>query len=251
MRKLLTALAIVVLSVALSAQEEKPAAPATAAPAAEGPVPDQDVTPDLAKTIVGTPEQPVALIETSMGNFRCVLFKKEAPATVENFIGLANGSKDWTDPDSGAKKHHVPLYPGTQFHRVIPNFMIQGGDPTGTGMGHPGYSFRDEFRDYLTFDRPGRLAMANSGPDTNGSQFFITEVPTPHLDGHHTIFGQCDNIDLVQRIARVPRDPNNDKPLDPVTITKITFEGVKPPPRPTVHHAPASSSPAKPKSTPQ
>jgi len=168
--------------------------------------------------------EPTAVIETSMGNLRCKLFPKEAPKTVANFIGLAEGTKDWTDPATGQVKHGVPLYSGTIFHRVIPNFMIQGGDPLGTGIGDPGYKFEDEIVPSLTFDRPGRLAMANAGPGTNGSQFFITEVPTPHLNGHHTIFGQCDeaSVDLVKKIARVPRDAR-DKPTTPVRVNKIVI----------------------------
>ena len=116
--------------------------------------------------------------------------------------------------------HNKPLYDGTIFHRVIPNFMIQGGDPLGNGSGGPGYDFKDEFTD-LTFDQPGRLAMANSGPHTNGSQFFITEVPTPHLNGKHTIFGQCDNPELVKQITRLPTDPRNDRPFNPPKITHV------------------------------
>ena len=168
---------------------------------------------------------PKAVFETSMGNITCTLFRDKAPKTVDNFIGLATGTKAWTNPVSGAKKTNTPLYDGTIFHRVIPNFMIQGGDPAGNGTGDPGYKFADEFSD-LTFDRPGRLAMANSGPNTNtnGSQFFITEAPTPHLNGKHTIFGQCAPISLVQRIARVPRDPSNDKPFQAVRITKVKIE---------------------------
>ena len=168
--------------------------------------------------------EPTAVIETSMGNLRCKLFPKEAPKTVANFIGLAEGSKDWTDPATGQVKHGVPLYSGTIFHRVIPNFMIQGGDPLGTGTGDPGYRFEDEIVPSLTFDRPGRLAMANAGPGTNGSQFFITEVATPHLNGHHTIFGQCDetSVDLVKKIARVPRNAR-DMPTTPVRVNKIVI----------------------------
>src|SRR5437016_7533008 len=166
--------------------------------------------------------EPVAVFDTTAGKMRCTLFEKETPETVANFIGLATGTKDWKNPASGATKHGVPLYDGTIFHRVIPNFMIQGGDPAGNGSGDPGYKFRDEIVPSLTFDRPGRLAMANSGPNTNGSQFFIPEVPTPHLNGHHTIFGQCDepSIALVKKIARVPRDAN-DRPSKPVRITHI------------------------------
>jgi peptidyl-prolyl cis-trans isomerase A (cyclophilin A) len=168
--------------------------------------------------------EPTAVFDTTMGTLRCKLFPKEAPKTVANFIGLADGTKDWTDPATGQKKHGVPLYSGTIFHRVIPGFMIQGGDPTGTGTGDPGYKFEDEIVPSLTFDRPGRLAMANSGPNTNGSQFFITEVPTPHLNGHHTIFGQCDDasVELVKKIARVPRDAR-DKPTTPVRVNKIVI----------------------------
>jgi len=170
-------------------------------------------------------QEPTAVIETTMGNLRCKLFPKEAPKTVANFIGLADGTKDWTDPATGQKKHGVPLYSGTIFHRVIPNFMIQGGDPLGTGVGDPGYKFEDEIVPSLTFDRPGRLAMANAGPGTNGSQFFITEVATPWLNGHHTIFGQCDeaSVELVKKIARVPKGPA-DKPTTPVRINKIVIE---------------------------
>jgi len=169
--------------------------------------------------------EPTAVFETTMGTLRCKLFSKEAPKTVANFIGLADGTKDWKDPATGQTKHGVPLYSGTIFHRVIPGFMIQGGDPLGSGFGDPGYKFADEIVPSLTFDRPGRLAMANSGPNTNGSQFFITDVPTPHLNGHHTIFGQCDeaSVELVKKIARVPKD-SRDKPLTPVRINKIVIE---------------------------
>ncbi len=169
--------------------------------------------------------EPTAVFDTTMGTLRCKLFAKEAPKTVANFIGLADGTKDWKDPATGQTKHGVPLYSGTIFHRVIPGFMIQGGDPLGSGFGDPGYKFADEIVPSLTFDRPGRLAMANSGPNTNGSQFFITDVPTPHLNGRHTIFGQCDeaSVELVKKIARVPKGAG-DKPLTPVRINKIVIE---------------------------
>ncbi len=164
--------------------------------------------------------QPRAVIETSMGTINCTLFPNKAPQGVTNFIGLATGSKPWVDPRNSAKREGVPLYDGVIFHRVIPNFMIQGGDPTGTGMGDPGYRFQNETSPDLTFDRPGRLAYANAGPNTNGSQFFITEVPYPSLNGNYTIFGQCDNAEVVQKIARVPRDAR-DKPVTPVVIKHI------------------------------
>ena len=170
--------------------------------------------------------EPTAIFDTTAGKLTCKLFEKQAPETVANFIGLATGTKDWKNPVSGANKHGVPLYDGTIFHRVIPNFMIQGGDPAGNGSGDPGYKFRDETVPTLTFDRPGRLAMANSGPNTNGSQFFITEVPTPHLNGRHTIFGQCDDasVELVKKIARMAADPNDNRPFRPVKINHITIE---------------------------
>ena len=166
-------------------------------------------------------QEPTAVIETTEGNITCTLFPDKAPLTVANFIGLATGTKDWKDPKTGKMMHGVPLYNGTIFHRVIPNFMIQGGDPAGNGSGDPGYSFKDEFSPDLTFDQPGRLAMANSGPNTNGSQFFITEVPTPHLNSHHTIFGQCQDIDVIKKIARLATDPRNDRPYDPPKIIRI------------------------------
>ena len=173
-----------------------------------------------------------AIFETTAGKLTCKHFGNQTPKTVANFVGLAEGTKEWTNPASHAKKHGVSLYEGTIFHRVIPNFMIQGGDPLGNGAGDPGYSFEDEFVPELRFDRPGRLAMANSGPNTNGSQFFITEVPTPHLTGRHTIFGQCDaaSIALVRKIARMPRDERTDRPFKPVKIVKITIlrEAAKP-----------------------
>lgn len=189
---------------------------------------DSTTTKPAAKPPVRTPAaaasaEPTAIIHTTAGDLHCTLFEKQTPETVKNFIGLSDGTKDWKNPVSGASKKGVPLYDGTIFHRVIPDFMIQGGDPAGNGSGDPGYKFKDEIVSSLTFDRPGRLAMANSGPGTNGSQFFITEVPTPHLNGHHTIFGQCDAaaVALVKQIARMASDPNNNRPFHPVKITHI------------------------------
>jgi peptidyl-prolyl cis-trans isomerase A (cyclophilin A) len=169
---------------------------------------------------------PTAVIDTTAGKLTCTLFQDKAPIGVANFIGLATGTKDWTSPITHQKKHGVPLYDGTIFHRVIPDFMIQGGDPTGTGMGDPGYAFKNETSNDLKFDRPGRLAYANSGPDTNGSQFFITEIAYPSLNGGYTIFGQCDeaSVTLVKQIARMGRD-SNDKPYKPVKINHITITG--------------------------
>jgi len=171
---------------------------------------------------------PQAIIHTSMGDIHCTLLPDKAPIGVKNFIGLANGTKDWTDPKTGAKKHGVPLYDGTIFHRVIPEFMIQGGDPLGNGQGDPGYKFKNETSSDLGFDRGGRLAYANSGPDTNGSQFFVTEVPYPSLNGGYTIFGQCQEVALVAKITRVPRShaySTEDRPLTNVTIKHIEIVG--------------------------
>jgi peptidyl-prolyl cis-trans isomerase A (cyclophilin A) len=190
------------------------------------------------------PSKPTAIIHTTAGDMTCTLFPEIAPIGVANFIGLANGTRDWKNPVSGATKHGVPLYDGTIFHRVIPEFMIQGGDPAGNGQGDPGYEFKNEVSSDLLFDQPGRLAYANSGPDTNGSQFFITEVATPHLNGHYTIFGQCDEktVELVKQIARMARDPQNDKPFRPVKITHITIlhaGAMIRPSHPTVKKTPA------------
>jgi len=171
---------------------------------------------------------PSAVIDTTAGKLTCTLFPDKAPIGVANFTGLADGSKDWTSPITHAKKHGVPLYDGTIFHRVIPNFMIQGGDPMGTGTGDPGYQFKNETSPDLKFDRPGRMAYANAGPGTNGSQFFITEVAYASLNGGYTIFGQCDeaSVTLVKQIARMGRD-SNDRPYKPVKINHITVSGGK------------------------
>ncbi len=166
-----------------------------------------------------------AIFNTNQGKITVQLFEKESPKTVANFVGLADGSKEWTDPKSN-QKQKKPFYDGIIFHRVIPGFMIQSGDPMGTGIGGPGYQFEDEFSD-LKFDRPGRLAMANSGPNTNGSQFFITEGATTHLNNKHTIFGQVyEGQDIVQKIARVPRD-RRDRPDTTVVIETLEIRRVK------------------------
>jgi len=181
---------------------------------------------------------PTAIIDTTAGKLTCTLFPDKAPIGVANFIGLANGTKDWTSPATGRKMHGVPLYNGTIFHRVIPDFMIQGGDPLGSGTGDPGYKFKNETSPDLSFDRPGRLAYANAGPDTNGSQFFITEAAVPSLDGKYTLFGQCDapSVELVKKIARMPRN-GNDRPDNPPKINKITIVAAGATTS-VVHHAP-------------
>jgi peptidyl-prolyl cis-trans isomerase A (cyclophilin A) len=157
---------------------------------------------------------------TSEGNFSVRLFDQEAPQTVANFIGLAEGTKEWTDPRT-SQKVKVPYYDGVIFHRVIDGFMIQGGDPLGQGIGGPGYNFADEFHPKLRHDKPGVLSMANRGPNTNGGQFFITLAPTPHLDDRHTVFGEVsDGMDVVRRIGSTPTG-ERDRPVKDVTIQTI------------------------------
>jgi peptidyl-prolyl cis-trans isomerase A (cyclophilin A) len=170
------------------------------------------------------PNGPHVIFDTSMGRISCQFYEKQAPKTVANFIALAEGTKDWIDPTTHKKMHNKRLYDGTIFHRVIPEFMIQGGDPTGTGMGDPGYTFEDEFDPNLNFDQPGRLAMANNGPNTDGSQFFITEKGYDSLNQHYTLFGQCDDesVEIVKAIARVERN-SDDKPLTDVVLKKVTI----------------------------
>ena len=166
-----------------------------------------------------------AQFDTSEGPFTIRLFEKEAPKTVANFVGLAEGTKEWRDPQSGEKKN-APFYNGVAFHRVIDGFMIQGGDRLGTGTGGPGYKFEDEFHASLRHSRAGILSMANAGPNTNGSQFFITLGPTPHLDNRHTVFGEVvDGMDVVKRIGSVPTG-RNDRPVKPVVINQITIKRV-------------------------
>jgi peptidyl-prolyl cis-trans isomerase A (cyclophilin A) len=167
-----------------------------------------------------------AVFHTSEGDFVCKLFEKEAPKTVQNFVELAQGTKEWKHPSSG-KKVKEPLYDNTIFHRVIPNFMVQAGDPQGTGYGGPGYQFEDETSGSPHhFDSPGKLAMANSGPNTNGSQFFVTVAATAWLTGKHTIFGEVvQGQDVVEKIVNVPRN-RQDKPNKDVVLKHVEIERV-------------------------
>ena len=164
-----------------------------------------------------------ATLRTNQGTVQVRLFPDQAPKTVQNFVELAEGSREWTDPET-RQRTEARLYDGTIFHRVIPRFMIQGGDPLGTGTGGPGYKFADEIHPDLRFDRPYLLAMANAGPGTNGSQFFITVVPTPHLNGKHTIFGEVvDGREVVDRISQTQTD-RNDRPVQDVVLESVSIE---------------------------
>jgi peptidyl-prolyl cis-trans isomerase A (cyclophilin A) len=164
-----------------------------------------------------------ATLQTSQGTVIVRLFPDHAPKTVRNFVELAEGARQWTDPRTG-RDTTAKLYDGTVFHRVIPDFMIQGGDPLGSGRGGPGYKFADEIHPDLVFDRPHLLAMANAGPGTNGSQFFITVVPTPWLNGKHTIFGEViEGADVVDRISRV-KTGSQDRPVEDVTVESVTVD---------------------------
>src|SRR5262245_26208546 len=227
---------------------------------------------------------PQAILHTTVGDMKCELFPEKAPKAVDNFIGLATGKRDWTNPGTAQKVHGKPLYDGVIFHRVIPGFMVQSGDPAGTGMGSPGYKFEDELNADLLFDRPGRLAMANSGPNTNGSQFFITEVAysslNPCLDeggclrgsrmvpknSGYTLFGQCDaaSVELVKKIAAGPCQGGatcngyNSKPQNPVKINHIEILNAPGTSKPAaakpsaVKPAPGkATAPPKPSPTPQ
>jgi peptidyl-prolyl cis-trans isomerase A (cyclophilin A) len=204
-------------------------AQSSAAALPDAPSATAQVPPDAA------PTGPTVVFDTTMGRLTCKLFSKEAPLTTANFIGLATGTKAWTDPTTQEKVTGKPFYDGTTFHRVIPGFMIQGGDRLGTGAGDAGFYFDNEISPALRFDVPGRLAMANAGPNTNGSQFFITEEAHPELNGTYNIFGQCDahSVLMVASIARVERNAE-DRPVVPVIINKVSIvnDGAAMPPVP-------------------
>jgi peptidyl-prolyl cis-trans isomerase A (cyclophilin A) len=164
-----------------------------------------------------------AKVVTTEGNFTIRLFDQEAPRTVENFVGLAEGTKQWSDPRTNQKVQQ-PYYNGTIFHRVISGFMIQGGDPLGQGIGGPGYNFADEFHPKLRHNKAGILSMANRGPNTNGGQFFITLAPTPHLDDRHAVFGEVvDGMDVISKIGKTPTG-DRDRPVKDIVIQTVTIE---------------------------
>ena len=208
---------------ALSAAAQTTTPPTPTAPSAPSQLPDSPGA-TTAPPVAITPTGPTIVFDTSMGRLTCKLFEKEAPIATANFVGLAEGTKEWTDPVTMQKVKGKSFYNGTTFHRVIPSFMIQGGDRKGDGSGDAGFYFPNETAPGLNFDVAGRLAMANAGPDTNGTQFFITEVPYPDLDGKYTIFGQCDthSVLMVATIARVDRN-SSDKPTTPVVLDKVTI----------------------------
>lgn len=209
---------------------EKPAAPAeTPAPSAEKPAaPASSTTPADATKPSAAKYGPgvYAHITTNHGAMIAKLFDKEAPKTVENFVGLSEGKKQWRNPRTNTMVRR-PYYNNLTFHRIIPGFMIQGGDPEGTGMGGPGFTFADEFNPKLRHNKAGILSMANRGPDTNGGQFFITLVPTPHLDDRHSVFGELvEGMDTLRAIGKVRTNGKEGKPLEPVVIKTVRIERV-------------------------
>jgi peptidyl-prolyl cis-trans isomerase A (cyclophilin A) len=221
---------------AAKVETQKTESPKAEAPKVEAPKADAKVETKAQKTETPAPAATAAptkkvrftkmfaKFETTMGTFKIRLFNNQVPKTVDNFVGLAEGTKDWTDPKTKAVQKHKPFYDGLIFHRVIKDFMIQGGDPVGTGMGGPGYQFNDEFLPELKHTKAGILSMANAGPNTNGSQFFITLAPTPHLDGRHTVFGEVvEGLDVVMAIGSTPTNRQTDRPKADVVIKKLTI----------------------------
>jgi peptidyl-prolyl cis-trans isomerase A (cyclophilin A) len=193
-------------------------------PGTSGPCEDRWVTEDNGRQIVA--EQLYATLKTNHGDINVRLFPNHAPKTVKNFVGLATGEQEWTNPETGQKTSDK-LYDGTVFHRVISGFMLQGGDPLGNGTGGPGYQFADEFHPDLAFNKPYLLAMANAGPGTNGSQFFITVAPTAWLTNKHTIFGEVEDPasqKVVDEIAATQTNPRTDRPVKDVVIESVVVE---------------------------
>jgi peptidyl-prolyl cis-trans isomerase A (cyclophilin A) len=214
-KRLIVAAALVLA--ACNEKKEVPAPPAGGGAPAPTAIPKPG--PMTAKALEG--QDLWAVLHTSQGDITVKFFAKEAPKTVANFVGLATGEKQWRDPRDGQQKTNTPLYDGTIFHRVIEGFMIQGGDPLGRGNGDPGYRFEDEFQSGHKFDKVGLLAMANAGPNTNGSQFFITTSIPTWLSGKHTIFGEViSGYDVAEAISKVPRGPM-DKPQQDVVLKKV------------------------------
>ena len=211
----------------VACKTESAKAPAAAPEAKQAAATPAAVAKPAAPSAPELPDPLFATLDTSMGAIVVQLFPKEAPKTVANFVGLARGEREWTDPRSRQPVKR-PLYDGTIFHRVIPSFMVQGGDPLGTGTGDPGYRFEDEFGSGKVFDKPCLLAMANSGPNTNGCQFFITEKPTPWLNNKHTIFGEVvQGCELVAEMGRVERGPR-DRPKTDIVLKKVTITEQRP-----------------------
>jgi peptidyl-prolyl cis-trans isomerase A (cyclophilin A) len=206
--------AAVVASVAYWAMAQQSTKPAEELPDA----------PQATAAALVQPNGPSVIIDTSMGRITCQFYQRQAPKAVANFIALAEGTKDWTDPTTRKVQHNKPFYDGTVFHRVIPDFMIQGGCPEGSGRGGPGYKFVDEFHPTLKHTKGGFLSMANSGPNTNGSQFFVTVAATPWLDNRHSIFGEViEGYDVVEKISKLPRD-SSDRPRKEVKINSLKIE---------------------------
>lgn len=223
MRKLLTIFATTIFLTACGYNTKPTDTPLTIPPLQEESSENQQLPSPTMQPTLATQSALAksAIISTSMGDITVKLYPDKTPVTVSNFVGLAQGSINWVSPTTGEETNGQPLYNNTIFHRVIPDFMIQGGDPLGTGTGGPGYKFKDEIVPDLTFDKPYLLAMANAGPNTNGSQFFITVAATPWLTGKHTIFGEVTTgQDVVDKIATTPTD-SSDKPLTNITIKTI------------------------------
>ena len=257
---MVTRAALILLCLGLAAgAQSKPKTPASG------------TAPKTASKAAPTKGSPTAIIHTSAGDLKCSLFPAQAPKAVANFVGLAKGTKPWKDPATGKTIHGKSLYDGVIFHRTIPEFMIQGGDPSGSGSGDVGFEFEDDLHPDLLFDKPGRLAMANRGPNTNSSQFFITEKEVPFLNpcldpngcaggrrapnSGYTIFGQCDDdsVELVKKIARMPCgggmtcNASNSRPATPVKITHIDIQGAGAAAKPAAKKSTGTKAPAAPK----